>query len=75
MCAEDGKIDEEAVRRTAFFLWEQDGRPAGRELFYWEKALRQHIRQLAFDKWLEEGEPEGRAESHWRHAGRQVRGQ
>lgn len=74
MGGEDRKIDEEAVRRTAFFLWEQDGRPPGRELFYWEKALEQHIRQLAFDRWLEEGEPEGRAESHWRDAERQVRG-
>jgi hypothetical protein len=68
------KIDEEAVRRTAFFLWEQDGRPAGRELEYWERAIQQHIRQLAYDKWLADGAPEGRADAHWREAERNVRG-
>jgi hypothetical protein len=74
MSDEDPKIDEEAVRRTAFFLWEQDGRPPDRELYYWEKALQQHIRQLAYDKWLAEGAPEGQAESHWQDAERQIRG-
>jgi len=74
MSGEDAKIDEEAVRRTAFFLWEQDGRPPNRELYYWEKALQQHIRQLAYDKWLAEGAPEGQAESHWQDAERQIRG-
>lgn len=66
-------IDEEAVRRTAFFLWEQDGRPLGRNLYYWDKALEQHIRQLAYDRWLAEGTPEGQAESHWREAEEAVR--
>ncbi len=69
------KIDEEAVRRTAFFLWEQDGRPAGRNLYYWDKALEQHIRQLAYDRWLAEGAPEGNAETYWRAAEKVVRGE
>lgn len=69
-----GPIDDEAVRRTAFFLWEQDGRPAGKELDYWERAIEQHIRQLAFDKWLAEGSPDGHAEDHWREAERKIRG-
>lgn len=66
-------IDEEAVRRTAFFLWEQDGRPPGRDLHYWELALEQHIRQLAYDRWLAEGSPEGQAGSHWHDAERLIR--
>jgi hypothetical protein len=74
MSSEDAKIDDEAVRRTAFFLWVQDGRPAGRELFYWERAVEQHVRQLAYDRWLEEGATEGHADSHWREAERLVRG-
>jgi len=64
----DKKLDDDAVRRTAFFLWEQDGRPVGRELHYWNKALEQHIRQLAYDRWLAEGAPIGRAEAHWQEA-------
>jgi hypothetical protein len=48
----DEDIDDEAVRRTAFFLWEQDGRPMGQELYYWNKALEQHRRQLANDRQL-----------------------
>ena len=70
----DKELDEEAVRRTAFFLWEQDGRPAGRELYYWNKALEQHIRQLAYDRYLAEGAPVGRAERHWQDAESALRG-
>jgi len=68
------RIDEEAVRRTAFFLWEQAGRPPDRELEYWERALEQHIRQRAYDRWLAEGSPEGHAASNWQEAERLVRG-
>ena len=32
---------EKAVRETAYFLWEQDGRPLGREQEYWFRALEQ----------------------------------
>jgi len=74
MTDEAGRIDEEAVRRTAFFLWEQDGRPPGRELEYWERALEQHIRQRAYDRWLAEGSPDGHAASNWQEAERLVRG-
>lgn len=70
---DDQAISDEAVRRTAFFLWEQDGRPAGMELHYWEKALEQHIRQLAYDRWLAEGSPADRAETHWHEADKLVR--
>jgi len=42
----DGKDDpwrdeefEQAVRETAYFLWEHDNRPAGREKEYWFRAL------------------------------------
>ena len=74
MTDKDPPIDDEAVRRTAFFLWEQDGRPPDREVYYWERALEQHIRQLAYDRWLAEGSPDGQAESHWQEAERRVRG-
>ncbi|HVX81667.1 MAG TPA: DUF2934 domain-containing protein [Devosiaceae bacterium] len=73
MSSDTSPISDDAVRRTAFFLWEQDGRPPGRELYYWEKALEQHIRQLAYDRWLAEGEPAGRADSHWQEAEKLVR--
>jgi hypothetical protein len=58
----------EAIRRTAYFLWEQDGRPDGRAQHYWLRAKEAHLRQLAFDRWLAEGGPEGRAEAHWHEA-------
>ena len=58
----------EAIRRTAYYLWEQDGRPGGRAQDYWLKAKEAHLRQLAFDRWLQEGGPEGRAEAHWQEA-------
>lgn len=48
----------EAVRRTAYFLWEQDGRPEGRHEEYYLRALEQHHREQRYDRWLEDG-PEG----------------
>src|SRR5690606_4389245 len=36
---------EQAVRETAYFLWEQDGRPDGREKDYWFRALETHLRE------------------------------
>jgi hypothetical protein len=44
----------EAVRRTAYFLWEQDGRPAGRHEEYYLRALEQHRRERQYDRWLED---------------------
>lgn len=29
---------EQAIRERAYFLWEQNGRPAGRELEFWSHA-------------------------------------
>lgn len=55
----------DAIRRTAYFFWEQDGRPEGRAQHYWLLAKQAHLRQLAFDRWLAEGSPQGRAEANW----------
>lgn len=51
----------EAVRRTAYFLWEQDGRPHGRHQEYYLKALEQHRRERQYDRWLEAGPGDGPA--------------
>jgi hypothetical protein len=42
----------EAVRKTAYFLWEQDGRPHGNHVDYYLRALDQHRRERRFDEWL-----------------------
>jgi hypothetical protein len=44
----------EAVRKTAYFLWEQDGRPHGRHDEYYLRALDQHRRERRFDEWLKD---------------------
>jgi hypothetical protein len=62
----------EAVRETAYFLWKQDGCPAGRDAEYWRLAREKHLRQLAFDRWLQEGSPPGRADANWYDAAKQV---
>ena len=46
---------EEAIRRSAYFFWEQDGRPEGRAEHYWIVALEAYRRQAAYDRWLAEG--------------------
>ena len=45
----------EAVRKTAYFLWEQDGRPHGRHDEYYLRALEQHRRAREYDRWLKDG--------------------
>ena len=62
----------EAVRNTAYFLWEQDGRPEGRSFDYWLKAKDMHLRQMAYDRWLAEGTPPGRAEEIWRDVAEEI---
>jgi hypothetical protein len=32
------KTHEERIRETAYHLWEEEGRPQGRDLEYWERA-------------------------------------
>ena len=49
----------DAVRRTAYFLWEQDGRPHGRHVEYYLRALDQHRRQRDYDGWLKDGPDDG----------------
>jgi hypothetical protein len=34
---------EQAVRQTAYHLWERDGRQDGREKEYWFRALQQEL--------------------------------
>ena len=62
----------QAVRATAYFLWEQDGRPEGRAFDYWVRAKEMHKRQLAYDRWLTEGGPEGRDFDIWVEAARDI---
>jgi hypothetical protein len=45
---------EQAVRDTAYFLWENDGRPEGREREYWYRALEQLVHQRQCDRELTE---------------------
>jgi hypothetical protein len=62
----------ERIRQTAYFLWDQDGRPEERSFHYWLKAKEMLLRELAYDKWLADGAPIGRAEKHWREAAREI---
>jgi hypothetical protein len=50
--------DEEAIRLTAYFLWEQDGRPEGQQDDYWQRAREQHARQRACDGELQDNGPD-----------------
>jgi hypothetical protein len=40
---------EQAVRDAAYFLWENDGRPSGREKEYWFRALETKMRERRCD--------------------------
>ena len=55
---------EQSVRDTAYFLWEHDGRPGGKEHDYWYRALEQCLRQRQADELLLDTPPERRTELH-----------
>lgn len=55
MSDREDKDFQEAVRLTAYFLWEQDGRPEGRQDEYWRRALEKHLNARTYDRWLGEG--------------------
>jgi hypothetical protein len=38
------RINEEEVRLTAYFLWEQEGYPEGKAQEYWQRAWSMHRR-------------------------------
>jgi Protein of unknown function (DUF2934) len=38
MAKQTGAVDADRVRQRAFELWEQDGRPEGRDMDYWFRA-------------------------------------
>jgi len=42
-------VFEQTVRETAYFLWEQDGMPAGREQDYWFSALERCLQRRHSD--------------------------
>jgi len=46
---------EMAVRETAYFMWENDGRPEGREQEYWYRALESELRKRTSDRELAGG--------------------
>ncbi len=48
---------ERAVRETAYFLWEQDGKPEGREQDYWFRALERALRERNADRDLTNSPP------------------
>ena len=62
----------EAIRRTANFLWEHDGRPEGRAFDYWLRAKEMMLREMAYDRWLAEGTPVDRAEENWLAAATEI---
>jgi hypothetical protein len=43
---------EQNVRDTAYFMWEHDGQPSGREQDYWFAALEKCLRQREADRLL-----------------------
>jgi hypothetical protein len=51
------EIDEEEVRLTAYFLWEQDGYPEGKAQEYWYRAWAHHRRKRACDEDLQNNAP------------------
>lgn len=46
------------VRDTAYFLWEQDGKPEGKSDEYWYRALDMCIRTHVSDQALENNAPD-----------------
>lgn len=54
-----------SVSEQAYFLWENAGRPEGRDDEFWHRARDEHFRERAYRLWEFEGCPEGHADRHW----------
>lgn len=50
---------EQRVRDTAYFLWEADGRPEGREKEYWFRSLETHVREREAQRLIRRDPPPG----------------
>jgi hypothetical protein len=55
---------DQIVRKRAYVLWEQEGRPNGRAAEHWQLAQEQHLQERAYALWEQEGRPEGRTDEH-----------
>jgi hypothetical protein len=51
-------LDTNLIRTRAYHLWEQEGRPQGRELEHWQEAERQLGVEFQFG--YPDGSPDGR---------------
>jgi hypothetical protein len=56
---------EQMVRERAYLIWEQDGRPEGKAVEFWNRALEQYRSERAYVLWQQEGSPEGCADENW----------
>ena len=61
---------EQEVREQAYLLWEKDGRPEGRDEYYWNRALENHHQKRAYVLWQQEGSHEGHADEDWHQIGK-----
>jgi Protein of unknown function (DUF2934) len=61
MLSEPGE-DEERVRKRAYEIWEEEGRPEGRDLDHWNRA-KQEVRKTDDDLTRAEGEISSLSES------------
>lgn len=59
---------EQEIREHAYFLWEEDGSPEGRNEYYWDCALQDHLRERAYVLWQQKGCRGGHAEEDWEQA-------
>ena len=51
----DTHPSDSVIREQAYFLWEQDGKPEGRENDYWFRALERQLRERNADRDLKSG--------------------
>ena len=57
---------DRAVRESASFLWEDDGRPESGSDARWRRAQEQQLRERAYGLWEQEGRRDGHADEDWR---------
>jgi hypothetical protein len=51
----DGGVEDDAVRLTAYFLWQQEGRPRFGPRKFWDRAVHMHRRAHNQGQQLEAG--------------------
>lgn len=68
------RLRAQVISDRAYAIWEEEGRPDGREFEHWLRAEEEVAAERAYTLWVKAGRPDGRDLDFWLAARRMVHG-